>query len=291
MIQTSAPTITSHDRLGFTLCMALAVHALIILGVGFAPLDPADNTGISRLEITLAQHSSKQAVEQADYIAETNQQASGTENKKRELTSTELAEFVDPRIHETSQQSTPASSKSSQQQKIPQITTQRSQFLVSNTLVSEEKTSKRSDSILDERQQQIASLQAKLDQQEQMLAKKPRIHRLTSLSTKASADAAYLYRWQSRIEHIGNQYYPEEARRRKLYGSLRLLVAVNSDGRIVNLKILQSSGQQILDDAAIRIVRLAEPFPPFSRELRETTDILEIIRTWRFEKNQLSSSS
>ena len=40
----------------------------------------------------------------------------------------------------------------------------------------------------------------------------------------------------------------------------------------------------VLDDAAIRIVQLAAPFPPFSIEMRERTDVLEIIRTWKFEK-------
>jgi protein TonB len=52
-----------------------------------------------------------------------------------------------------------------------------------------------------------------------------------------------------------------------------------------DVELLQSSGHRVLDDAAIRIVRLAAPFAPFPDELRQTTDVLEIIRTWQFKKN------
>ena len=113
----------------------------------------------------------------------------------------------------------------------------------------------------------------------------PRVKRITSLSTAASADAFYLNSWRRKIEKIGNLNYPVEARKRKLYGSLRLLVAIEADGSLRRVKILESSGHKMLDDAAVRIVRLSAPFAPFPDELRATTDLLEIIRTWQFRKN------
>jgi protein TonB len=45
-----------------------------------------------------------------------------------------------------------------------------------------------------------------------------------------------------------------------------------------------------LDDAAIRIVRMAAPFAPFPPELRKDVDRLEIIRTWKFEKGDRLTS-
>ncbi|SVE45157.1 uncharacterized protein METZ01_LOCUS498011, partial [marine metagenome] len=132
---------------------------------------------------------------------------------------------------------------------------------------------------------EIASLEAKLDQQQQIYAKRPRIKRLTSLSTASSADAFYLNSWRRKIETIGNLNYPKEARKRRLYGSLRLMVAITPDGALKEVELLESSGHKTLDDAAIRIVRLSSPFAPFPDELRQTTDILEIIRTWQFRKN------
>jgi protein TonB len=137
---------------------------------------------------------------------------------------------------------------------------------------------------------EIASLQAKLAMQRQAYAKQPRVKTLTSVAARASNDAEYLNLWQERIELIGNLNYPEEARKQKIYGQLRLLVTVLPDGSIHDITILKSSGHRILDDAAVRIVRLSAPFAPFPPALRKDVDRLEIIRTWKFEPgNHLSS--
>jgi len=120
-------------------------------------------------------------------------------------------------------------------------------------------------------------------------ASAPRVRRLDAVSARAAVDAAYLAEWRQRVESVGNQYYPEASLRYGIYGSLRLLVTVRSDGRLENIEILESSGHAVLDEAAIRILRMAAPFPPFPPELRATTDKLEIVRTWQFEENPLSS--
>ena len=88
---------------------------------------------------------------------------------------------------------------------------------------------------------------------------------------------------------VGNLNYPAEARANRIYGSLRLMVQINRDGSLRDVRILESSGEKILDDAAIRIVRLAAPFMPFTGELMDV-DVLEIIRTWRFEPGDRVSS-
>ena len=56
-----------------------------------------------------------------------------------------------------------------------------------------------------------------------------------------------------------------------------------------DVQILESSGEQVLDQAAMRIVRLAAPFMPFTGDLMDI-DVLEIIRTWRFEPGDRVSS-
>jgi protein TonB len=108
---------------------------------------------------------------------------------------------------------------------------------------------------------------------------------LTAASTKEARDALYLDDWRGRIEQIGNLNYPAEARINRIYGQLILLVAVKTDGSVHEVRVLRSSGHRVLDDAAIRIVRLAEPFAPFPESIARDTDILEIIRTWEFGKN------
>ena len=63
------------------------------------------------------------------------------------------------------------------------------------------------------------------------------------------------------------------------------MVAILPDGSLKEVELLESSGHQVLDDAAVRIVRLSAPYAPFPDELRQSTDVLEIIRTWQFRKN------
>ena len=102
--------------------------------------------------------------------------------------------------------------------------------------------------------------------------------------------AAYLDAWRRKVERIGNLNYPDEARRQRIYGSLRMLVVVDRNGAVQELRVLESSGHAMLDEAAMRIVRLAAPFAPFSGELAQNFDQVEIIRTWRFERGDRLSS-
>jgi protein TonB len=107
-------------------------------------------------------------------------------------------------------------------------------------------------------------------------------------STSEYRFARYVEDWRSRVEKIGNENYPEEARG-KIYGSLRLTVAIRKDGALVDTIIEQSSGSPVLDRAARRIVKLAAPYPPFPPEIARDTDILEITRTWVFTNDQLAT--
>src|SRR5690606_5209326 len=137
---------------------------------------------------------------------------------------------------------------------------------------------------------EIASLEADLALEQQLYAKRPKIHRLNAASTMRDKGAWYKDEWRKKVERIGNLNYPEEARRQRIYGSLRLLVSINRDGTLYEVQVLESSGQPTLDQAALRIVRLAAPFAPFSGDLADI-DRLEIIRTWRFERGDRLSSN
>ena len=67
-------------------------------------------------------------------------------------------------------------------------------------------------------------------------------------------------------------------------------MALLADGSVKEINVKKSSGYKLLDDAAVRIVRLSAPFAPFPSNIREETDVIDIIRTWQFRNNnQLSS--
>ncbi|HSO80462.1 MAG TPA: TonB family protein, partial [Chromatiaceae bacterium] len=77
----------------------------------------------------------------------------------------------------------------------------------------------------------------------------------------------------------------EEAKRRQLYGNLILRVALRADGTLEEVRVLRSSGSEVLDQAAVRIVNLAAPYAPFPPDIRKETDVLDITRTWQFLSN------
>lgn len=283
----------SGDRLAFTGFIALVIHAIIILGVSFSVY--SRHKMPQTLEVTLAQHSENVAPEKPDYLAQHNQEASGTLEKKAELTSDTRADFSDTDIHQV--EPTPQKKSEIAQPK------ENVQVVSTTAKISDEILQKKTRNETQEKKlkagtekkerdksDEISSLQAKLSQQRQQYAKRPRIKTLTSVATRASIDAEYLNAWQEKVELIGNLNYPSEARKQKLYGSLRLLVSILPDGSIYKIDMLESSGQKLLDDAAIRIVRLAAPFAIFPAELKKDTDQLEIIRTWKFEKGDRLSS-
>jgi protein TonB len=127
----------------------------------------------------------------------------------------------------------------------------------------------------------MASLSAEVDQRLDAYAKRPR-RKWISARTREHKYAAYMEAWRSKVERVGNLNYPDEARRRRLSGDLLLDVSLKPDGSVDEIVVRRTSGHRVLDDAAIRIVRLAAPFARFPKAIREETDLLHIQRTWRF---------
>jgi protein TonB len=103
-----------------------------------------------------------------------------------------------------------------------------------------------------------------------------------SASTREFRYASYLGAWARKVERIGNLNYPQAARDQRMFGSLILHVAVRSDGSVEQIRVVRSSGYDLLDEAAVRIVELAAPYAPFPPDIAAETDVLDIVRTWQF---------
>ncbi len=140
-----------------------------------------------------------------------------------------------------------------------------------------------------EERAQLARLQAEIAQRVSDYQKRPRRHHFMP-STSEYRYARYVEDWRQRIEKIGNEHYPDAARG-KVYGSLRITVGIRKDGSVAETVIEQSSRSDLLDRAALRIVKLAAPYAPFPPEIARETDILEITRTWIFSNDQLTTQA
>ncbi len=130
---------------------------------------------------------------------------------------------------------------------------------------------------------QMARLEGEIARQTEEYNKRPRVGRLTSARVREYRFARYVDDWRHKVERIGTLNYPEAARG-KIYGSLVLSVRLKSDGSVERIDIDRSSGSRVLDDAARRVVRMAEPFANFPPDIARDFDILEITRTWTFTK-------
>jgi periplasmic protein TonB len=262
---------------------ALGLHVVLIAGVSFEWQSQRVKTPM--LEITLATRQEIAPPEQADFLAQADQIGSGDSDVSQTLFTPYNAPFQANQLQP--QQQTLEQRQSTQQHHA--ITTEEGPWWMDAE--REQAPEDMGVEPISEPSEQgdIASLEAHLDSLQQRYAKMPRVERLTSVSTRRAEDAAYVLQWQRQIENTGNRFYPQRAKQLGIEGDVRLMVALWPDGSVKEVRLLQSSGSPLLDQAARGIVELAAPFPPLPLEIAKDTDILEIIRTWQFRRDRLSS--
>ena len=291
-MQTSAITpplsrIGSSDRLGLTLFLAAALHAIIILGITFAPSSNKDEQAPLSMEVILVHSKSYEKPDKADYLAQVTQKGGGNVKEKRRPSSP-FANTTARSERGNAPQTQPLMAPPPQQAVNPQqvLTTEHSDFKARvepgeqrpetpNSLTAAE---------LIPPSQEIARLAAEINQRVETYAKMPR-HKYITANTQEYAAASYEESWRLKVERIGNLNYPDEAKRANLSGDLLLDVAINTDGSLASVTVVRSSGYRILDEAARRIVKLAAPYSPLPQTLRKETDVLHIIRTWQFQSD------
>ncbi len=100
--------------------------------------------------------------------------------------------------------------------------------------------------------------------------------------TRESDVAVYLDSWRRKIERVGTMNFPDVARREKLSGTPVIEVTIGADGKLVQSLIRRSSGHAEIDEAALRILKLAAPFDPFPSELSAKHDEVRIAYEWQF---------
>lgn len=131
---------------------------------------------------------------------------------------------------------------------------------------------------------EIARLEAQINREFDAYQKIPQ-RKFIGARTQEYRYAQYIEDWRVKVERIGNMNYPTQARQQKIFGKLQLTVSIRANGTLESVEVSKSSGQRILDAAAVRIVKLAAPYAPFPEDIRKDTDILSIVRTWSFTSN------
>ena len=274
---------TTNERLRKTFSAALAVHLIVLLGISFTL--PSGSSSTTSMEVTLAYYKNDDAPVKADFLAQANQIGSGNHALAMQPTTNQLSPFESdvrgqmPTLISKSQPETRAVVDSTADSRDPLTASKYKSTQTANA----------------DQQQQIASrnigaIRAELDRLQQAYSKLPRVLRMTSASAKSADEAAYMHYFENRVEQIGNLNYPAEARTRRIYGQVQLVVALLANGRIKHIEVSKTSGSRLLDQAAVSSVRLASPFKPFPEELSQRDEI-HIIRTWQYQSNNVLTTN
>jgi protein TonB len=274
------PTSGTADRLGVTLLFSVVAHAVLGLGITFQfekapPRMPS-------LDVILVQSANSEKPEKADFIAQASNSGGGDSSKPHRPSQPLSSPIPKPTpgiapiaLEDGAPRPTPPTPA--------EILTQRKSTYTIATERQAPEAAPQPDVAEREAEQrkiEMAQLAQEIQHEAEQYAKRPK-RKYISANTQEYEFAAYMRAWVARIERIGNLNYPDEARRQQLHGQLVLTVGLDRQGRIKSIDVIQPSGHKVLDDAAIRIVRLAEPFPALP-DSKEHIDELYISRTWQF---------
>lgn len=276
----AAPARSETETLILALVLALILHVAVITQLHFDWINSALESRAPDLDVILVDWASEQAPEEADFLAQANQTGGG-DNPELERPSA-----PPPSEAPGNPQPQPEASTQPQPEAEPAAQTVLARQADTPEMTQLEQPPAEDASLPDASQllQQARTItQAAPDPlaYERIVPKRPRRKFITA-NTREHLYASYMRAWVAKVERVGNMNYPEQARQRNLEGSLVLSVDVLADGSIERVQVLRSSGYDLLDEAAVRIVRLAAPYAELPPDVREETDILTITRTWQF---------
>jgi periplasmic protein TonB len=290
---------------------SVAVHA-VILAVKFEPELKKMVERLPSLEVVLVNAKTEKAPDNAELIAQANLDRGGNTDEDRKMKTvlpvpprqTTDVKFQEKKEAATAAKSVKLKAKEEREEKRVAELEKQAEVLMTQlkaeSKIEAESTKKAETRVVEPEQStenvltkklnredllaaslEIDRLEAQIAKQQEEYQKRPK-RRFLGARAKAADDALYLEAWRQKVERIGNMNYPTTARAQKIYGTLQLTVSIRADGSVENITIDRSSGSKILDDAAINIVKLAAPYADFSEQMKMTTDILGITRTWTF---------
>jgi len=283
----SAIKIFGHDPLVIAVPVSLAFH-MGLFAMGFKGADVPMAPKAPMMDITIVTPQNVKMPTKADFMANSNQIGSGSKEKKSRITSRFAAD--EPNLDQGEDFFTKKKSVVDVKPKLtPEILTTKGKTNKRVDKKPKEKenlkpvTSRTENS---EQTEAIAKLMAEMAQQEERYAKRPRIRFVDSLAAKGSVEAEYIHNWSKKLERIGNINFPAAAIKLSLSGTLILNATLDRMGRVTEIEVTTLSGSKILDNAAIRIVKLAAPYEPLPPKIRAKYDRLNITRTIVFHKGK-----
>ena len=267
------------DRLFILAVMSAIVVHLLLLSLHFSMPEESDT---SSKDIAVSIRPTQDVIEEADFLAQANQQGSGVFREAYRMSNDMPAQAEDVNAGD---QQLEAMEKLQQKREL------KFEEKVLMTVLSWQKQAEQNDrkKALDELQSQfqakeamVASLEAQYLQKQQNFSRQQKIKTVDGIQAKQDASAEYLEKFREKVEIYGNRYYPDAAKQQRLAGEVRLMVILNSEGGVRAIRLIESSGHAILDEAAKNSVRISAPFGRFDPKMKDISE-LRIVRTLRFD--------
>lgn len=287
----TTPTVSSSyqhplaNRLSVAMTVSLFLHLTLLFGVAFQFPQPNFDKIATSLEVVLVNNKTQTQPAKTELLAQDNLDGGGnTDDDRRAKTPFPVLPKSKPLTDDrTTQQKIKQLELEAQELMTVLDNTQQIQQPSAQNNETEKKLITMDAADLLQRSLDIARLSAQIDQDHDNYQKRPK-RKFVGARTREYRFARYVEDWRIKVERIGNLNYPEAARKGKLYGNLQLTVSIRSDGSLESIEINRSSGEKILDAAAINIVKLSGQggFAAFPPNISEDTDILHITRTWVF---------
>jgi len=260
--------------------LSLALHVFALFGIALVMPDPRSMASLMQpLQVVLVNSKSKSRPTKADALAQANLDGGGNTADDRQA-KTPLPTIRDDQQFTPERRSKRVAELEEESKRM--LTRLKSDHtVVIPELKKQQVDASSSGEDLVQKSLEIARLEAQINKNWDAYQKLPR-RKFIGARTQEYRFAQYIEDWRVKVERIGNLNYPEQARRRHLYGRLQLSVSIRADGSVESMEVSKSSGQRILDAAAMRIVKLAAPYAPLPANIIKDTDILTITRTWTF---------
>jgi periplasmic protein TonB len=281
-LQTHLPP--ANDRMVTTLFLAALLHGIVILGVTFSSPDgDADSDEAPGLEVILVNDSAPGVKHNAKarYLAQRNQQGSGNTlaPERALIPKSSLAPAMRPgAANGDGVDLRQAGRDAGDEQTL--ATQNRSTRIVYFAAEAAAQDTAELPLLLEKRPD--FGMNPNDDGIELRLRGEAKNQLWISADTRESDVAVYLDRWRRKVERVGTLNFPSVARRDKLTGTPVIEVTISATGRLEQALIRRSSGHPELDDAAIRILKLAAPFDAFPHELSAKHDQIRIAYEWQF---------
>ncbi len=271
------------DRMLTTCFLAALFHAILILGVTFGVQQSREGAGSAALEVVLVDERAPAAADNAHarYLAQRTQNGSGNapQTERTRIPQSSLLPAERAGLPGGEGEATVQSATDAGEEELVATTgaASKMRYFAAPTAAAE---ASQAPLLLEKRPD--LGMTPNDDGVQLRMRGEARRQLWIAADTRASEVAVYLDGWRRQIERVGTMNFPDVVRRRRLSGTPVIEVTIGAGGHLIAATVKRSSGQAELDQAALRILKLASPYDPFPKALAAQHDAIRIAYEWQF---------